>query len=170
MSVLKTRHMFLPPSLVEPWKLGVVSFERPPWQMRDSPLATALRSRLSVRLLPAGQSTAFVFLCKTNLCSFQERTLFIVDLELRKPLLDRFNLFTTIRVGKGVRPLRVNWTNQGFNQTYFGLFLSAFVLRLYCQISCLVEVVLCLAKTRSTCEMNDIRGRRVTSYMDDIQP
>ena len=29
---------------------------------------------------------------------------------------------------------------------------------------------LCLAKTRSTCEMNDIRGGRVTSYMDDIQP
>ncbi len=29
---------------------------------------------------------------------------------------------------------------------------------------------LCLAKTRSTCQMNDIPGGRVTSYMDDIQP
>ena len=29
---------------------------------------------------------------------------------------------------------------------------------------------LCLARTRSTCEMNDIRGGRVTSYMDDVQP
>ena len=28
---------------------------------------------------------------------------------------------------------------------------------------------LCLAKTRSTCEMNDIRGGRVTSYMIDIR-
>ncbi len=27
---------------------------------------------------------------------------------------------------------------------------------------------LCLAKTRSTCQMNDIPGGRVTSYMDDI--
>jgi hypothetical protein len=29
--------------------------------------------------------------------------------------------------------------------------------------------VLCVAKTRSTCEMNDIRRGRVTSYMDDIR-
>src|SRR5580704_13718972 len=28
---------------------------------------------------------------------------------------------------------------------------------------------LCLAKTRSTCEMNDIRRGRVTSYMIDIR-
>jgi hypothetical protein len=28
---------------------------------------------------------------------------------------------------------------------------------------------LCLAKTRSTCEMSDLRGGRVTSYMIDIR-
>src|SRR5216683_1106061 len=30
-------------------------------------------------------------------------------------------------------------------------------------------LIVCLAKTRSTCEMNDIRGGRVTSCMDDIR-
>ncbi len=32
------------------------------------------------------------------------------------------------------------------------------------------SVALCLTKTRSAFEMNDIRGGRLTSYMDDIQP
>ena len=33
-----------------------------------------------------------------------------------------------------------------------------------------VALNLCLAKTRSAFEMNDIRGGRLTRYMDDIQP